>query len=306
MAPNLQWIRLMWLIIFIISAFLLFIHSYVHNFLANVILGAHQICLDFSPPSPTYKSFYSAMICGEQLHLSDFSQDMRTVGLYHLLVVSGSHFIFLEQLLTKIFFKLGQLKNPIIFVFLTIFALACQLSPPVTRAWLSFVIRKASQEHRLYWIEFHITVVSGLTCLLIFPEWLQSLSFELSWAASLFISIPTKSSVRQHALVYLGLAPVLIGMQPQHPASILINWLLAPLLGVVLLPLCVLAMALPFLTPLSDCLWLGIEQLCHILSRYMQNPSRSIQSHHLQIWIYLFIAHGWIYFWLRNKKRKTL
>ncbi|MCB0350449.1 MAG: ComEC/Rec2 family competence protein [Bdellovibrionales bacterium] len=271
--------------------------------MANPISYAHKICLSFSPPSSAYRELYSAIVCGADPELNDFGMDMRTIGLYHLMVVSGSHLIFLEQLLNHVTTRLGRSGQLIIFITLTFFAFCCSLLPPVTRALISFMLRKCSLEQKLFWKGHHIALLAGLFTLMVFPEWIKSLSFIMSWIASLLVSLPIQSELKKHFAVYLGLIPIFIGLQPQHPLTALVNWLLGPILGVVLFPASLLSFLISPLSYIVDPIWGGTLVLSHALAEYFKLPGSSFHIPLLAMWIYLLSLHILIYNFLVTRNR---
>ena len=264
----------------------------------------HKICTNLTPPSSPYQKMYGAIVCGENAPNEDFMRSVRVVGLYHLIVISGSHFLFLEQILLFFFRKKNPISEFFIFALLSLFAWTCLLSPPVTRAWISIMLRKVDQESKLCWKGHHLALFAGLMTLVIFPVWVNSLSFLLSWTSSLLISLPWKSSWRKHLGIYLGLLPVLFSLQPPHPLTFLVNWSLAPLVGMLLFPLCLLTLLLPFLTPLTDQAWRAFEHVSSALAKHlpqMELPGGS--SSRLEGWIYLALLHLGIFLVLKHQAR---
>lgn len=295
----------MWKFILLFSFFTLMTSSYLHNFIAIISDPLHQFCIRSAPPSHQYRELYQAMVCGSNLEASALSSNMRQIGLYHLFVVSGSHFVFLEWLLWPLASRLGRPGQLLIFFLLSTLTLTCSLAPPVTRAWISFMLRKVNDETRLFWRGHHATFFSGLLTLFLFPEWASSYSFLLSWTASLLISLPIKESWLRHVVIYLGLLPVLCGIQTPHPVTSMINWLLAPLLGVALLPISLLAYMFNFLTPLFDLTWSGLETLLRVLAREIPPSPEPVVFSLALGWLYLAAFHFFVWhLTLLNEKKK--
>lgn len=135
---------------------------------------------------------YSALFCASNSLSSEIKTLFQETGLYHLIVVSGSHLIFFENILQRIFRDRWRLH----LLLLLMFCLACQAQPPLTRALLSLFLTQASRHYRLFWSHDLIICKSGLLCLLIFPEWVTSLSLLLSWLASLALQRPAPWRLR--------------------------------------------------------------------------------------------------------------
>lgn len=295
----------MWKLLSTIAILVMLINSYVLNLLADPIYFAHKFCLNFSPVNSDFHLLYSAMVCGADPQFNDFGLDMRNIGLYHLLVVSGSHLIFLEQILNPITSRFGRTGDLCLFFTLILFALGCSLLPPVTRALISFMLRKSSEELKLFWQGHHLALFSGLATLIIFPEWIHSLSFLMSWLASLLVSLPIRSELKKHFAVYFGLFPLFIGLQAQHPLTSVINWLMSPILGLLLFPASLLCFLLKPLTFLIDPLWHALIYIANLLGDYFLLPYSNYYLARPLLWLYLFSLHFMVYKYLVATKRAT-
>ncbi|OFZ11884.1 MAG: hypothetical protein A2Z20_03010 [Bdellovibrionales bacterium RBG_16_40_8] len=294
----------MWKTIFAITFLGILIDSCMHNYMASWAGFAHRFCLDLSPSESTYRPLYSAMVCGADPAMSQITAHLRAVGLYHLLVVSGSHLIFIEILLLYIFKPLGKPGEWLIFIALIIFTLICNVAAPVMRAMISFMLRKINEESKLFWSGHNLTLASGIVTLLLFPAWLNSLSFVMSWSAALYVSLPVKSSLRKHIVIFLGLIPIVYSLQPMHPITSLINWLVAPLLGFILLPLCVVAFAFSPAVYLVDLFWLAVDKVTTVIALEIPSQNATTKTIFLLSWFYIFFAQIIIYFILRNMRRR--
>lgn len=307
----------MWKIIFIVTYLLFFLNSNVHNFLASIIEVSHRYCLDLAPTNSRYKFLYQAMACGEPPSPNIFISDLKSLGIYHLLVVSGSHFVFLEYLLLPLSRRFNYCGKIFSFILLTWFALTCLLAPPVLRALINFMLRKLNVEIKANWQGHHLALLSGLITLTIYPEWLISLSFILSWTASLLITLPIRHSLQKHMTVFLGLIPLIFTMQPMTPLVGLCNWILTPVLGLIMLPACLLSMAITPLSTLVDHLWSATEKVFRLLaselSHTQSDTAYSTQSAQLSyghvngtffiFWFYIILLHVCIHFIEREKAR---
>ena len=91
------------MIIFLLIPILSFFFSKpLHSLLANQSNSLHQICLKILPPSD-YLEVNQALVCGENLKSEALKQLFIDTGLYHLIVVSGSHLILIAAALEWIF-----------------------------------------------------------------------------------------------------------------------------------------------------------------------------------------------------------
>jgi hypothetical protein len=196
------------------------------------------------------------------------------------MVVSGSHLIFLEVLL---FF----LPRPLQMGVLGAYCYLTGFQPPVTRAFLRRVVAaKASQ--RLGLTSLQVEALSVVVSLLLIPEWLFSRSFLMSWMCGLALSSPSvlpKSPALDMALKsYLFMLPFCW----TAPVTVFWNTLLAPVVGIVLFPACLLAIAIPPLHILADGMW---QAFLSILRHGPQSPPSLVFFASTSLWPIPVILH---------------
>ena len=271
------------------------------NFLAPIALKAHRFCKSQTPQDSDWKESYDAIVCGADLPRDEFSEVLIVSGLYHLIVVSGSHLIFLDSLLRPFIMRLGRSSQLVIFLLLLYYAFLCNLCPPAVRALITLVLHRTNEKHKLNWDPIYVTWISGLLNLAIFPSWWTSLSFQMSWVAALAIAVTSSTSrsspLSAHFLIYIMILPAILPLQMPHPASILFNWILGPGIGMVLFPISILACILKPIAPLVDVIW---EVLGFVLIRLTANlelQDSSFRNH--WIWYYVLALH--IYFLVEQK-----
>lgn len=202
----------------------------------NAILHFSQLlqnqCRNIVQSSSSYSDLAEGFLCGiNATHSTNFSV-FQQLGLIHLLVVSGSHLImvshFLEMCLAQIPHQF--LKKTLLILFIFFYLLMTGMQPPLMRAFISFLLKEFSDQNELHWPKTHLCLFSGFICLFIFPDWIISLSFYLSWLTTLSFSFPTPSPIYFEKLFkskYKFIFQIL-----QH---LFINWivqiLLTPLIG---------------------------------------------------------------------------
>lgn len=224
--------------------------------LAEIGQPFQNICKDMSPSASPYLHYYMATICGVDPPPDPLIWDLREVGLYHLIVVSGAHLIFLNQILEILFFFFSEkLRFRISFFFLFFYSLFSGLNPPVVRALATLVVRAANLHNRWRWSEPQVSLVSGLSLLALFPAWWGSLSFLMSWTAAVGLSL-CRGSFEKCALVYLLMLAPLSSIQVLSPLTIFMNWLFAPIIGFLILPFSLLPFLWHPLAHLSDVVWM--------------------------------------------------
>lgn len=209
-----------------------------------VLQQGPQWCSSLIAPSP-YFDFYAALICGLPLPPSSAKSLIIDSGLIHILVVSGAHLVFVESLLLKLPFPLRWL-GLLFYCWLTGFG------APVVKA---FLYRNLSHVlHPRGWTPLWIDALTLICLLLAWPKGLFSLSLQMSWMCSLALSFPAVCKWKpfdQALKVYL----LLFVYTGAGCLTLFWNTFLAPLVGLILFPLCLLAIVLPALTPFIDRAW---------------------------------------------------
>jgi len=196
----------------------------------------HHLCLKAIPNSGLSQAF----ICGASLGQNEasFQETLIQLGLIHLIVVSGSHLLFLRKILRFIF---PLLKRKHLLETLICFGYAgiCWWDPPVTRACFQVLIYRIAKEEKLNLSMNQQILWAGIISLLVFPSWFFSISFCLSWLASLSLCL-SRSFARQAVICYFVLTPMIFPLGGLHPFSILSNIFFGPLLGLMLLPISII------------------------------------------------------------------
>lgn len=264
-----------WLVIF--SLFLIF------GDVPALSSDFHNLCLEKLHFSGSLGDIYRALVCGKRLPVSPVKSLFVQGGLIHLTVVSGAHLLFLERFWKKLPFPV-LLKTHGIFFLLIVYALASHFHPPVVRALFAFFLHRLSSQFKLFWSTRQIILLSGILCLIYQPAWVYSLSLQLSLLAC-FLQTMSPSLLKRSFFTYLFLLPIVNRWQALHPFTVLIHWILAPLIGTLLFPFSFLSPFFPFLYPISDFLWSGVLKLLKIFQFF---PSQSP----LMTW---FIPEPWIW-----------
>lgn len=125
----------------------------------------------------------------------------------------------------------------------------------------------------------------------------------MSWMAALLVSLPIRSQLQKHLIIYLGLIPLFMGLQPQHPLSSIVNWLFGPVLGLLLFPASLLDFLFSPLSTLVDPLWQITITTAHTLANYFTSPQVSFFIPLPALWFYIFLSHFFIYQFLVTKRR---
>lgn len=231
--------------------------------ISNLTRSLHSQCLNFTPESLN-KEIYSALICGNKLSSSDFSQNLKNLGIYHVIIVSGSHLIFLSILVEKIFSSTRFRKWKFITLpLLSLYALTTGAEPPVVRALLGLIIDSYQKRNKLFWSQNEVIFISVLISLALFDPWKRSYSLILSYVASVSLSLSKeKNPIHKNLKIYILILPFLLPLSAPHPLSFISNMTLSPLIAVILFPLSFLSFLLPYFHLLVDPLWNAFLKVC--------------------------------------------
>ncbi|MCE3010863.1 MAG: ComEC/Rec2 family competence protein [Proteobacteria bacterium] len=182
----------------------------------------HENCVSFSElliKDEATQSAFGSLVCAAPNRYPLFEHFFAATGLYHLLVVSGSHLTFLTLALelssTRSWIPKAIQKQALFF-----YCLITDLQAPLLRAFFQWFL----QDH---WSSRNSLLFSGILCLLFFPSWIHSWSLYLSWLASAALGL------RPWPLAWTQLM-MSWPLRPFSMLSFLNNLWLAPLLSLSL------------------------------------------------------------------------
>ena len=254
---------------------------------------------------PQLTILYSALLCGERLPEGVVKKTFVALGIIHLMVVSGAHLIFLERAWSLL--PRFRFKDSLLAVFLLLYSLSAGLHPPVVRALFSLLLTRLDKKLKLFWSPYVRVQMSGLLCLMCFRSWFYSLSLQLSWIASMGMSNYRLSRLKSCVLTFFLILPIVSHWGGVHPLSILLNWLVAPLAGSLLLPLSLLTLVFPFLRYVTDPLWGGFLFLMNQLRPVMENQGVELPFalSSFQIWIYIGLCFIFLQVYFTSSIRRA-
>ncbi|MEK2645948.1 ComEC/Rec2 family competence protein [Bdellovibrio sp. BCCA] len=251
-----------------------------------------QKCVQILPKNFEHHTSLASLVCGEKITDAELKENLSKTSLIHIFVISGSHLILLDELLS--IFKIPVIVR---FLFLGSYSLVSGWQAPAVRAFLGLGLREVFRRRHLHLPADLGVLATGFTTLILFPGWWNSLSLQMSWCAALALS--TSSALRiknafaravfsQVAIFFFMSAP-LWGLGSLHPLSILYNLFLAPVVSYILLPLSFLAAAFsPFLILFEKVMGFFNDALI-VLSEPIEIHKRSLPSVGL-LWTWIL---GW-------------
>ena len=265
----------------------------------------NRLCLQRVSAEDPWTVIYSAIVCGERLPEGELKKTFIALGIIHLMVISGAHLIFLERAWRLL--PAFRFKDSLLALFLLTYSLSAGLKPPVLRALFSLLLARLNKELKLFWSPYLRVCISGLLCLLCQSGWFHSLSLQLSWIASMGMSNPYFSRIKSCIITFLLILPIVSSWSSVHPLSIIINWLIAPVAGSLLLPLSLLLIPFPFIRPLVNTLWEMFVHALNSLRPLVENQgielSWSLGSFGIWVYISLIFILMELFFVLSLKKR---
>lgn len=295
------------LILFMIPIFLSLCFTIdAPKYLADFAAPIHRACQALAPQSAESEN-YRAIVCGSPLKVSDFKTGLARSGLLHLIVVSGSHLIALEALLSASSRRYPWLNRLLIPVLL-VFTAANRFEPVVIRALAYWIFSRLNERWNLFWRKTFLVSIAGLFAFAFCENHFQVLGLLMSWTCSLTVAVlalnftrtgnPTKSVnaiFLRHCMIYLLIAPVMIQVSVPHPLSILTNLALAPFFGAFLFPVSLAALAIPWLSELTDWIWRFTEALIQTVAAFIPEGAQKtpVSLHWLALYLVFLTAVAW-------------
>lgn len=290
----------------VVAVFIIFVHFEIRfsafQMLQNLSYLLHQKCLIQIPTPTIYTPALSALVCGENFNSVSEAQLYTSTGLIHLFVVSGSHLILIQKMMKKVSLILFK-KEFSIFIIIALFfyAAVCQFNPPVTRSFIFLFLSYLVYKLHRYWSSHYTLLLSGLIALIFNPDWITSLSLQMSWLAALALQMyaeklkHTSILVQQILLYFLFLFCFRLLGFPQFSA-IVVCILLTPILEYFLFPVALLVWAVPFFEPFFALLMDALNTLLNHLE-YRSVPSHIDAAKALSLnWIMIFGCHFLLFF----------
>lgn len=269
----------------------------------------HALCLQWVNRGSELDFIYRSLVCGHRLPEGSFYESLRVMGLLHLMVISGTHLLFLEKILSRLLFWLSPssfFKRTFIVIILGLYAGIGSLKPPVVRAFLSLIVSQFNRSWKCHWPGHQRAFITGSLCLALFPHWGSSYSLILSWGASLSLSLA--KGFRREIWCFLLLYPLLLPLAPQALTNLFFHWVFSPFLSYLLFPLSLFVSLFPDLRFIGDGLWKGVDFFFSILRLSLPPLGEGIRIPLFFLWLYLISLHFLVYFvrvyWKRSQFSK--
>lgn len=185
-----------------------FVINKIHSFFVNK--------LDEHPS--IYKGYIKSLIFADSTNIKEIKDKSNKIGISHILAVSGMHLslliMLIEFVLKKVFYFQKYIDASII-VFLLSYIIITNFSITVLRAALFVIFKKIFTINKLLFTKLDILSIAGLILLIIRPNYLFLLSFQLSFLVS-FILITFTSNFEFKSkiieLYFIGIIAFLVGL----------------------------------------------------------------------------------------------
>ena len=272
-----------------------------HNVLNNVTETAavfHEKCLSSVPTSSSHGSTLASLVCGEKITDETLKENLSRTSLIHIFVVSGSHLLLLDQLLS--IFKIPLFVR---FLLLGFYSLLVGWQAPVVRAFTTLALRAGLKNSFLSFPPDLVVLLGGLLGLVIFPAWWSSLSYQMSWCAGLALSFTAilrlrrswKQAVTAQLGIFVLMSAPLWGLGSLHPLSIVYNLILAPVVSYALLPLSLASLIHPVFLWCFDGVMGVFEELLFVIAEPIKIVRGPLPSSGF-LWFWIFSIHLLLHF----------
>lgn len=253
----------------IFSVFLfLLTYMQTHNFETAVhflAAPAQYFCTNLLSTNAKHVIFYKAIACGSKVQSSQYDI-LKTVSLWHLVIVSAGHFKVIEWVAKKVLPQHPRFHH----ILLLLFCFWTGAQPPVVRAYLHRLINQVSHRFKLWIPPVYSILYSSTLILLLFPSWSGSWSFLLSWLCIVLLQYFHRQTLLRQCLgISIGVFPVMCFFSTPHPLSFLFNYILGPPLSLFLFPVCLLMLIFPELSYWMDPI---MDAFLFILSQIVNQP----------------------------------
>lgn len=268
---------------------------------SNLAAPSQNFCQNLLNIPAEHINFYKAIGCGVSLNEPRY-QILKTVALWHLVVVSAGHFSVLIWLLNKALPSSTVLKHSV----LVLFCLATGAQPPIIRSYLQMLLQNTSGALKLSIPSPYLVCFSGGLTILLFPTWSNSWSFLLSWTCGILVGLFEKQSpLLQSIGIAIGLFPVVSVFSVPHPLGFFFNFVFTAPLSMILFPLALLLMLIPQLHIVADYFLNGILFLLTFIAGNAPLSQQILKPNEFQLklsWIYL-IALQILYLIIFHRRR---
>lgn len=140
-------------------------------------------------PEP-HASLVNGIILGQKLQTTrTFYEQLKTVGLIHIVVLSGMNITMLSAFILQLIVPMLGRKIATIctIVSIIVFIYFVGIEPPIVRAAIMGILSLIGLLFGRKTLAIYTLILTAIICIIIWPDWLTSISFQLSFGATLGI-----------------------------------------------------------------------------------------------------------------------
>ena len=222
------------------------------------------------------KSYLKTFIMGDTSDVeSGVLENYRSLGISHLLAISGMHMSVFLFILNFIF-KKSKFKNIIIFIFLLFLLFITNYPESLIRCNLFIILKYINSKLKINYSNIEILIFVFSLLIMYNPFLIYSISFIFSIVITFFILISNnlykdKSYLLKLIIIslicFLSSIPIIsYSFFKVSFISPIINIIFIPIISIIIFPLGLLSFILPFLDNLYYVITSGMESVINILS----------------------------------------
>lgn len=277
----------------------IYLISTLLSFYADIIFYPHKLCVKMAPQYSSFQDLYQALICGHKISNFEIKEQIRSLGLLHLFVVSGTHLHFISLFIEGLFKK----NKTLTYILLVFYSLSCGLKAPVIRALTSRGVKTLNQSFKLGYSPSQSLLFSFLLLAPVYIAHHSFISLSLSSLASLIVHTTGeifKTEFFRHIFLFFLLSLVFLPLQTLHPITFLFTYFMTPLICYVFIPLSISSYFCSALREFTDFLWSVTFSSFSFIQKFVPN----YQALHIPLPLSVFLILILIFYYniLRSQK----
>lgn len=140
-------------------------------------------------PEP-HASLLNGIVLGVDLQTTySFKDKLKDVGLIHIVVLSGMNITLLSAVILQMIIPLfgRKIATIITIVSIVLFIFFVGIDPPIVRAGIMGILSLIGLMYGRKTLALYTLFLTSVICIIVWPDWLTSISFQLSFGATLGI-----------------------------------------------------------------------------------------------------------------------
>lgn len=257
-------------------------------------------------------SYLKALVIGNKNYLEDqVLNNINSLGISHLFVVSGLHISMLISIVSKLLNKITKKNNIILTIILLAYMFITNMLISVIRVVGCFILKNINTKYQLNLSTLDILSIVTILVLIINPYYLFQSSFILSFGLTYALIIGSKLINDNNKIigllkmsVYCQLISIPLSYNFSNKLNILsviFNYFFVPFVSYIFLPVSLIVSFCPFLNNIYEILiniFLSLIKLASKISFYINIPNVSI------VFLLIYFVIIYLFFKLLEEKKK--